>query len=212
MIRINLLKKERKRLSLPDLSRLKEIHPRELLRERALIIVPAIGALVIAGELIYAYKIKSEIKKLEEEISRLTAERNTLKRKADVIQAKKKALQQEINRVKGRIRYLEMSREVILVLKGYYQPFNQALDFLYTEVPSTVWYDKLSQNMSWQKIDVELSFGSYDINSIKHFFRIVKREFPQLLPGEIRKQESRSGVIFYASSIKISKNLESGRE
>ncbi|HHJ63966.1 MAG TPA: hypothetical protein ENJ61_03575 [Aquifex aeolicus] len=212
MIRINLFKKERKRLSLPDLSKLKEVHPKEFLKERALIIVPAIGALVIGAELFYAYRLKGEIEELQKEVSRLTVERNNLKKKADVVQAKKKALQQEINRVKGRIRYLEMSKEVILVLKGYYKPFNRALGFLYTEAPSTVWYDKLSQSMSFQKIDVELSFGSYDINSIKHFFEIVKREFPRLLPGEIKKQENKSGIIYYASTIKISKDFEGGRE
>jgi len=176
-----MLKKEKRRLSLPDLGKLKEVHPKEFLRERALIIVPVISALIIGGELFYAYRLKGEIEELQREVSRLTVERNKLKKKADVVQAKKKALQQEINRVKGRIRYLEMSKEVILVLKDYYKPFNSALSFLYTETPSTVWYDRLSQNMSFQKIDVELSFGSYDINSIKHFFQIVKREFPRLI-------------------------------
>jgi len=121
MIKINLLKKERKRLTLPDLSKLREIHPREFLKERALVIVPIVSAVVIVGELFYAYRLKGEIEQLQAEISRLTAERNSLKRKADIIQAKKKALQQEINRIRGRIRYLEVSKEVILALKGYYQ-------------------------------------------------------------------------------------------
>lgn len=207
MIKINFLKKERKKFTLPDFSKLKEVKFKDFIKERALIIAPLIVSLLIVGELLYVYKIRKEIGELRKEVSRLTMERNTLKKKADAITAQKKALQQEINKVKHRIRRLEMSKDILLVLKGYYQPFNGSLNFLYTKAPSTVWYDKLSQNIDFQKIDVELSFGSYDIDSIKHFFSSIKEKFPRLLPGEIEKKENRNGIIYYVSTVKIGKDI-----
>ncbi len=212
MIRINLLKKERRGLTLPDISKLRKIELRDLLKDRALYIVPIVGFAVVGVEVYYAYQLKQEINTLRVEVNNLTLQRNKLKKKADAIQAQKRALQAEINKVKTRIKYLEMSKDVILVLKRYYEPFNGALNYLYTIAPSTVWFDSLSQNMDFEKVNVELNFGSYNIDSIKDFYSTVKREFPFLLPGEIKKQENKSGIIFYVSSVKAKKDLTGGGE
>ncbi|MDQ7083152.1 MAG: hypothetical protein Q9N34_09570 [Aquificota bacterium] len=45
MIRINLLKKERRGLRLPDLSKIKEVKVQDLLRERGIFLLPLIGVL-----------------------------------------------------------------------------------------------------------------------------------------------------------------------
>ncbi len=212
MIRINLVKKEKKGLTLPDLSKIKEINLKDLLRERAILVVPAIGVVFIIGEIIYAYKLKQEIEAIQLEINKLTMERNRLKKKAKTIMAQRKLLEKEIGVLKTRIKYLEMSKDVILVLKRYYEPFNYSLSFLYRRTPSTVWFDSLLQNMDFQSVSVELSFGSYDINSIKNFYALVKKEFPFLLPGEIKKKENKNGIIFYVSTAQVKKELIGGGE
>lgn len=214
MIRINFIKKEKRGFALPSVSleQLKKLDVRELAKDKAILAVPAVGVALLAGEIFYSFQLKQEIESLQREVNNLTAQRNNLKKKADAIQARKKALTAEINTVKNRIRQLELSKDLILVLKGYYEPFNSSLVYLYNFVPSTVWFNSLSQNMDFQRVNVELSFGSYDIDSIKNFFTIVKKEFPQLTPSEIKKQENPNGIIYYVSSIKFGRNFTSGGE
>ncbi|WP_457601005.1 hypothetical protein [Hydrogenivirga sp.] len=214
MIRINLIKKEKKGFALPSVSlaKLKEYDIKELAKDKAVLIVPAVGVILLAGELFYAFQLKQEVESLQREVNSLNAQRNKLKKRADIVQARKRALQNEISNVKRRIRQLELGKDIIIVLKGYYEPFNESLSYLYSYVPSTVWFNSLSQSMDFQRVNVELSFGSYDINSIKNFFTIVKREFPQLTPNEIKKQENKSGIIYYVSSIKFRKDFVSGGE
>ncbi|MDQ7083151.1 MAG: hypothetical protein Q9N34_09565 [Aquificota bacterium] len=139
-------------------------------------------------------------------------ERNNLKRKADEIQAQKRRLQKRINELKARIRYLETSREIILTLKSYYVPFNESFRYLSTNVPSTVWLDNLSQRMSFSDMDVELSLGSYDIDSIKHFIETAKKRYAEFIPGTVEKKENKIGIIYYTSSIKFRKDLVKGEE
>ncbi len=212
MIKINLLKREKKKLTLPDLFKFKDIHIKDFLKERAILIIPAVGSLFIGLELFYTYKLKQEINVLQIEVNQLKSERDKLKKKASNIQARIRTLQSKISAIRSRIKYIEMSKDIILVLKEYYQPFNSSLNYLYTKVPSTVWFDSLSQNIDFQGISVELSFGSYDINSIKNFYSIVRKEFPLLALGEIKKQENENGLIYYVSSIKFRKEFISEGE
>jgi predicted nuclease with TOPRIM domain len=212
MIRINLLKKERRRVALPDLSKLKEIKVQDILKERGIFLLPLMGALIVGVEVYYVMEIRREIENLRGEIARLTLERNNLKKKADEVQAQKRKLQREINELRARIRYLEMSREIILTLKDYYVPFNESLRYLYTNVPSTVWLDNLSQTISFSDMSVELSLGSYDIDSIKHFIETAKKRYPEFIPGTVEKKENKIGIIYYTSSIKFRKDLAKGEE
>ncbi len=212
MIKINLLKKERKRITLPDLSKIREIKVQDLLKERGIFLIPVIGAAIVAAEVYYVLQLKKEIGDLRGEIARLTVERNNLKKKADEIQAEKRKLQRKINELRSKIRYLEMSREIILTLKDYYVPFNESLRYLYTSVPSTVWLDNLSQIISFSDMNVELALGSYDIDSIKNFIETAKREYPEFIPGTVEKKENKIGIIYYTSSIKFRKDLVKGEE
>ena len=212
MIRINLLKKEKKKFTLPDLSKLRKIEYKDLLKEKALYVIPVVGLIVVGAEVYYAYQLKQEINALKMEVDSLTLQRNKLKKKAMAIQAQRKALQSEISKLKARIKYLEMSKDIILVLKGYYEPFNGSLNYFYTIAPSTVWFDGLSQSMDFEKVNVELNFGSYTIESIKDFYSIVRREFPLILPGAITKKENKNGIIYYVSSVKVKKSLAGGGE
>lgn len=211
MIKINLLRRrKRRRISLPDLSRLKKVNLREVLRNRALYFAPLAGLAVLGVEIFYAYNLKREIEALESEVNRLTVERDRLRRRANEILTKRKELQSQIKAVKQRIKDLEMSKDVIITLKSYYVPFNASLLYLYTKVPSTVWLENLSQTMDFGRINVELAFGSYDIDSIEGFLATVREEFPLIFFGEVRKRENKRGIIYYVSSAKIGKEIAKG--
>ncbi len=212
MIRINLAKKEKREFKLPDLSRLRQINYRELLKDKGILAIPLIGLIIAAGELFYAKTLMDEVNALQFKVEKLTQERNRLKKKADIIQAQKRKLQAQIREVRSRIQYLQMSKDIILALKDYYIPFNNSLQFLKNRVPNTVWFDGLTQRLTFENVNVELTFGSYDINSIKNFFYTVRNEFNQLVPGEIRKRENKNGIIFYIASMKVQKSFTKGEE
>ncbi len=212
MIRINLHKKERKKVTLPDISRLKEIKVRDLLKDKALYILPLVGVAVIGGEVLYVYRLQEEINALRVEVDNLKAQRNELKRRADEIQAQRRALQNEINQVRARIRYLEMSKDVFLALKKYYEPFNASLGYLFTMTPSTVWFDGLSQTMDFNRVSVKVEFGSYSVDYIKDFYMIMKSRFPLLNMSEIKMNETDAGMIYYVSSVEMSRDIKGGGE
>ena len=212
MIRINLYKKERRKITLPDLSKLREVKVRDLLKDKALYILPLIGVVVIGGEVLYVYRLQDEINSLRVEVNNLKAQRNELKRRAEEIQAQRRALQNEINQVRARIRYLEASKDVFLTLKEYYEPFNTSLGYLFTLTPSTVWFDGLSQTMDFNRVSVKVDFGSYSVDYIKDFFMIMKSKFPLLTMGEIRMNETDTGMIYYVSSVEMSRDIKGGGE
>ena len=212
MIRINFVKKERREFKLPSFTRFRQINYRDLLKDKGLLVIPIIGLGVIAVELFYAKQLMEEVNALTFQVEQLTKERNKLKRQADKIQRQRKRLLAQIENVKRRINYLQMSKEVILILKGYYEPFNSSLQYLRTTVPNTIWFDNLNQRLEFERINVELVFGSYDINSIKNFYHLVRREYSQLLPGEITKRENKKGIIYYVASMRVQKNFIEGEE
>jgi len=213
MIRINLLqRRERRGLPLPDLSRVRELDLKTLLRERVLYLVAVVGFAAVGVEALYAYKIKKEVGSLRVEVEELTKERDRLKKNLEIVESQSNAIKAEMEEVKNRIAYLEQSKSILTLLKGYYRYFNGSLGYLYDVTPSTVWFDGLSQNMDFEKVDVELDFGSYSIDSIKGFYSLIKKEFPSLLPGEIKRQENKSGITYYLSSVKAKKDIVGGGE
>ena len=207
MIRINLVKKEKREFKLPDLSKLKEIQIKDILQEKFIFVVPLLGAVAIGAELFMLKKMRDEVAVLESKALELKTERDNLKRKAAEIQAKRNELEARIRELRNSINYLNQSKDVIIALKEYYIPFNRSITFLRTSVPNTVWFDKFSQNLDFSKVAVNLSFGSYDLDSIKSFYRILKREYSKLNMGSIRKKENSFGIIYYVSSINVEKDV-----
>ena len=202
MIRINLLKEEKKKFTLPDLSKLKEVNVKEALKSSAILVIPAVGLIVIAAELFYSFKLKGEIGVLEGEVNSLKAQRDMLKAKVRDFNRRKNELTAQIRELETRIKYLEQSKDVIKLLKELYDPFNGTVSFVYSSVPSTVWLNEMKQSMDFSKINLEISFGSYDIGSIKGFFENMKREFGRIVPGELVKNNTDLGIVFYTASVK----------
>ncbi len=207
MIRINLVKKEKREFKLPDLSKLKEIQIKDILQEKFIFVVPLLGAVAIGAELFMLKKMRDEVAALESKALELKTERDNLKRKAAEIQAKRNELEARIRELRNSINYLNQSKDVIIALKEYYIPFNRSITFLRTSVPNTVWFDKFSQNLDFNKVAVNLSFGSYDLDSIKSFYRILKKEYSKLNMSSIKKRENSFGIIYYVSSINVEKDV-----
>jgi hypothetical protein len=212
VIRINLVRKEKKGFKLPDISRLKQIDLKSFLMSSGVLVLPALFLAGFVMELIYAKRLSDQISSLEIDLDRLTSKRNSLKKKAELINAEIERLEAQIREVRGRIQYLRMSRDVILALKGYYTQFNGSLEFLRDSAPTTVWFDGLTQHLEFDRVDVDLRLGSYDLDSIKDFFERIKLEFSEIVPGEINKRENKNGMIYYVASVKVGKRFTEERD
>ncbi len=207
MIRINLVKKEKREFKLPDLSKLKEIQVKDILQDKFVFVIPVLGAVAIGAELFVLKKMKDEVALLESKAMELKTQRDNLKRQANEIQAKKSQLESRIRSLKNTINYLNQSKDVIIALKEYYVPFNRSITFLRTSVPNTVWFDRFSQDLDFGKVAVNLSFGSYDLDSIKNFYRVLKKEYSKIKMSGITKKENSFGIIYYVSSINVEKDV-----
>ncbi len=207
MIRINLIKKEKREFKLPDLSKLKEIQVKDILQDKFIFVIPILGAVAIGAELFLLKKMRDEVALLESKAMELKTQRDNLKRQANEIQAKKSQLESRIRSLKNTINYLNQSKDVIIALKEYYVPFNRSITFLRTSVPNTVWFDRFSQDLDFGKVAVNLSFGSYDLDSIKNFYRVLKKEYSNIKMSGITKKENSFGIIYYVSSINVEKDV-----
>lgn len=107
MIRINLLKKERKSV-LEGLKGLAGgLSGARLSKEQLLNTTPlfagAIGAVLIGAQVYYMFQLKSDVASLKEEVSSLETQRNKLKKQAMELETKRKQLESKIKQIKTEI-------------------------------------------------------------------------------------------------------------
>ena len=212
MIKINLLKEEKRKLSVPSLSGLKEMNLKDIAQQRAILVVPIIGALAVAGEIFYGMKLSEEVSSLESEVNKLTATRDKLKQKANDIAARKKEIQAQIQQVKNRIAIVEQSKGVILTLKNHYAPFNASLRRFIYNTPTSVWFNGFTQVSDISSIRVEINLSAYSVKTIEKFLTSVKSRYSKASLGSIERVSNDYGVFYYKSSIKAVKNIGERRE
>ncbi len=210
MIKINLLKEEKKGrgISLPSLREF-SLSKENLIQEGAVKVLLAVSAALVVAELGYLFSLRKTASNLESQKNQLVQERDRWKAKAQRFLVERKRLENEIRAVKDRIDYLVRSKEVILVMKKYYRPFNSSLKYVYTKTPPTVWLYSFSQNQDFGSISMSMSFSAYDINTIDEFFSILDKEYSTPIIQSIQRKLNPYGIEYYVSNIKSSKVITS---
>ena len=177
MIKINLLKEEKKGrgISLPSV---KGFSKEDLIQEGAIKVLLVIFAIALVAEFGYIFTLKRESSSLEAEKNRLVQDRNLWRAKAQRFLNERRDIEAKINRVKARIEYLEKSKDVILTMRKYYVPFASSLEYVYRNMPPSIWFPVFVQYQNFEYVYVFARFASYDINTMDEFFRIVNKEYP----------------------------------
>ncbi len=210
MIRINLLRGERRKRGfyISDFRKIAQFNLRDINVDKLIFIIPVAGAVLVVGQIVYLFNINSEVNRLRGVVAKLTVERNNIRAKANKIEAERNRLQKEIDALRREIENIDMSKDIIMALKDYYRPFTDSVGYFYKRLPSTAWLTSFSQRMDFEKVNLNISFGSYSVEVIKSLYSELKDEFPHILIGQIEKKESSKGIFYYVSSMEIEKTLE----
>ncbi|WPM32740.1 septum formation initiator family protein [Hydrogenobacter sp. T-2] len=216
MIRINLAKvrkEEGKRGIAFDLSSLKTLKVQDLLKAGGEYYVGLLLWLGVVGILAYYWKVKAEVDSLKAELDNLNAEKTRLQAQAEKFLNEKKAIEERIARIKKGIQDIESSKDIIIGLKAYYEPFNSGF-FLYTSrVPRASWISSYTQslNINQGKLTSELEISSLDYESLSLYSKALSNASQGVYFSQLERKVNPHGFEYYSAKLSSEKSLQEGR-
>jgi len=216
MIRINFArvrKEEAKRGIAFDLSSLKTLKVQDLLKAGGEYYAGLLLWLGVVGILAYYWKVKGEVDSLKVELDNLNAEKTRLQAQAGRFLDEKKAIEERIAKIKKDIQDIERSKDIIIGLKAYYEPFNSGF-FLYTSrVPRASWISSYTQSLdiSQGKLTSELEISSFDYDSLSLYSKALSNASQGVYLSQLERKINPHGFEYYSAKLSSEKSLQEGR-
>ncbi len=216
MIRINLAKvrreEKKKGLSL-DLSTLKGLKVQDLFKAGGEYYAGIVLWIAVLGALGYYWKVNKEKEALKAELDRLNAEKTRLQAQAKKFLDERKAIDERIAKIKKEIQDIERSKDIILGLKAYYEPFNSGFLFYTTYVPRTSWVSSYKQsiNIDNQTLTTELEVNSFDYNSLSNYGKTLGSGSQRVMFTQLDRKVNPYGFEYYSIKLSAERPLQEGR-
>ncbi|MFN3813420.1 MAG: hypothetical protein ACK4SM_02200 [Aquificaceae bacterium] len=213
MIKINLVKKREK----------VEVGKARLEKEKIVKAIPKVPKVeyvlalfawfAIVLMLVYYFRLSSERSKLRAEVDSLNAQKVQLQSKAKKFLEEKKVIEERIASLEGRLRNIERSKDILVGLKSYYQPFNQSL-FSYTRsVPSISWISSYNQSLDINsgsiKTDIELQ--SLDYKGISLYSEELSSTSRSVSLTSLERKVNQHGFEYYTVRFSAERKLSEWR-
>ncbi len=216
MIRINLArvrKEEAKRGIAFDLSSLKTLKAQDLLKAGGEYYAGLLLWLGVVGILAYYWKVKGEVDSLKVELDNLNAEKTRLQAQAGRFLDEKKAIEERIAKIKKDIQDIERSKDIIIGLKAYYEPFNSGFLLNTSRVPRTSWISSYRQSLdiSQGKLTSELEISSFDYDSLSLYSKALSNSSQGVYLSQLERKVNPHGFEYYSARISSERNLQEGR-
>ena len=212
MIKINLLKekKTKKTLPQPTFAFLKEVKVDDLLKldkaQYYLSVLLWIGVLGMGG---WYWKISKEITQIKREIDQLQAEKNRLEGIAKRISEEKKEIESEMSALRAEMDAIERSKDILIGLKAFYEPFNDSFVSFSSSVPSISWTLTYSQSLDIEnrKLKTEFDLSSFDYASIGAYANSLKKNNVEVFISGIERKTTPNGYEYYSTKLVAEKSL-----
>jgi len=212
MIKINLLKekKTKKTLAQPTLVSLKEAKVSDLLKldkaQYYLSVLLWIGVLGMGG---WYWKISKEITEIKREIDQLQAEKNRLEVMAKRISEEKKKIESEISALRAEMDMIERSKDILIGLKAFYEPFNDSFVSFSSSVPSVSWTLTYSQSLDIEnrKLKTEFDLSSFDYASIGSYANSLRKNNTEVFISGIERKTTPNGYEYYSTKLVAEKSV-----
>lgn len=215
MIKINLLgvKKEKKKTFAVDLTALKNLKFQDLLKAGGEYYAGLALWVVFALVLVYYWKLDRERASLRAELDRLNAEKTSLQARANKFLEEKKALEESISRLKKSIQEIENSKDIIMGLKAYYEPFSAGLGFYSSQVPRTAWINSYKQSLdiSKQTLGAELEIGALDYASLTSYGKALNALPGRASVSQLERKTTPGGFEYYTAKLNAEFHFSEGR-
>jgi len=212
MIKINLLKekKTKKTLPQPTFASLKEVKVDDLLKldkaQYYLSVLLWIGVLGMGG---WYWKTSKEITQIKREIDQLQAEKNRLEGIAKRISEEKKEIESEMSALKTEMDAIERSKDILIGLKAFYEPFNDSFFSFSNSVPSVSWTITYSQSLDIEnrKLKTEFDLSSFDYASIGSYANSLKKNNVEVFISGIERKTTPNGYEYYSTKLVAEKSI-----
>ncbi|MEN3028037.1 MAG: hypothetical protein ABDH29_02200 [Aquificaceae bacterium] len=214
MIRINLAKvRKEKPKSALDLTALKRLDIGALLKAGGEYYVGLAVWLLLIILLGYYWKIHKEGESLKTELERLNAEKTRLQAEANRFLEERKNLESSIADLKKNIQEIEKSKDVIVGLKAYYEPFGAGLNFYSSQVPRTAWINSYRQSLdiSKQVLIAELEIGALDYASLASYGKALRAIPGKASVTQLEKKMTPNGFEYYTAKLNAELQIPEGR-
>ncbi|MFN4012769.1 MAG: hypothetical protein ACK4KZ_02810 [Aquificaceae bacterium] len=214
MIRINLLKAEQKKRGVSiDLTALKGLKVQYLLKVGSLYYAGAFFWIVVILAVGYYFKLNQDKGELRRKIEELNAEKNKLQAQSRSFLEQKQSLEAEITRLKAQIQDIDKSKDIIVGLKSYYNPFNKSLDLYTISLPKASWINNYRQSLdiNTQTVKSELDINTFDYQSISAYGSIVGSRSKKIAISPVERRATPSGFEYYNAKLSVESVIQEGR-
>ncbi len=216
MIRINFArvrKEEAKRGIAFDLSSLKTLKVQDLFKAGGEYYAGLLLWLGVVGILVYYWKVKGEVDSLKVELDNLNAEKTRLQAQAGRFLDEKKAIEERIAKIKKDIQDIERSKDIVIGLKAYYEPFNSGFLLNTSRVPRASWISSYTQSLdiSQGKLTSELEINSFDYDSLSLYSKALSNASQGVYLSQLERKINPHGFEYYSARISSERNLQEER-
>jgi hypothetical protein len=204
MIKINLLKekKAKKTLPQPTFAFLKEVNISDLLKlDKAQYYLSVLLWIGVLGMGVLYWKTSKEIREIKREIDQLQAEKNRLEGIAKRISEEKKEIESEISALKTEMDAIERSKDILIGLKAFYEPFNDSFVSFSSSVPSVSW------TITYRKLKTEFDLSSFDYASIGSYANSLKKNNVEVFISGIERKTTPNGYEYYSTKLVAEKSI-----
>ena len=212
MIKINLLKekKTKKTLPQPTFASLKEVKVSDLLKlDKAQYYLSVLLWICVLGMGVLYWKTSKEITEIRREIDQLQAEKNRLEGMAKRISEEKKKMESEISALRAQLDTIERSKDILIGLKAFYEPFNDSFVSFSNSVPSVSWTITYSQSLDIEnrKLKTEFDLSSFDYASIGSYANSLRKNNAEIFISGIERKTTPNGYEYYSTKLVAEKSV-----
>jgi hypothetical protein len=212
MIKINLLKEKKTKKTLPQLTlaSLKEVKVSDLLKlDKAQYYLSVLLWICVLGMGVLYWKTSKEITEIRREIDQLQAEKNRLEGMAKRISEEKEKIESEISALRTEMDMIERSKDILIGLKAFYEPFNDSFVSFSNSVPSVSWTITYSQSLDIEnrKLKTEFDLSSFDYASIGSYANSLRKNNAEVFISGIERKTTPNGYEYYSTKLVAEKSV-----
>ncbi len=209
MIRINLVKK-REKVEVERIRLGKEKIARAIPKvPKVEYVLALIAWLAVVLMLAYYFRLSSERSKLRVEVDSLNAQKIQLQSRAKKFLEEKKTIEGRIASLESKVKDIERSKDILVGLKSYYQPFNQSLLSYTKSVPSVSWISSYSQSLDINggSIKTDMELQSLDYKGISAYGERLSSMSRSVNLTSLERKVNQYGFEYYTVKLSTERKL-----
>ncbi len=210
MIKINLVKKEKAKTSVPtEISKLQNLKTLKLEGALNIYYLSAILWLVLVLNGLYYLRLSNEKNTLNESLEKIKVRKAQLEAQRKGLLESERQIQESIKSLQSKINEIESSKDILIGLKNYYAPFKNHLNLYTTRIPNNTWIYEYRQVIDFNSnsLSTEIKFASLDPNAIGSYGNLAKAYSSRYYITNVERKIGQHGFAYYSANLNLESKL-----